>query len=240
MDLTISPGRQLAVCPERRLSATSNRSALVAPAGPATRDRQQAHAGLVSDWLRIPLEACVQWMNEPARWSAAAGSLTVIADGGTDFWRTTHYGFVRDNGHVYGDEVHGDFELSVRVHGAYADQFDQAGAMVRVDEQHWMKTGLEYVDGRTRLSTVITSEYSSWMVADMPAGDDLSLRLARRGDAVEIRYSVDGEASDLAALAYLPPGTTVFAGAMCAAPDGPGFEVSFYDLAITPIASVPT
>jgi regulation of enolase protein 1 (concanavalin A-like superfamily) len=179
----------------------------------------------------------VQWINEPARWSASANALTVTADGGTDFWRTTHYGYIRDNGHVYGDEVDGDFDLSVRLRGAYADQFDQAGAMVRVDEQHWIKSGLEYVDGRTRFSTVITLVYSSWMVADVPAGDDLSLRLARRGDAVEIRYGVDGEATDLAAVGYLPPRTTAFAGAMCAAPDGPGFEVSFYDLAITPIGS---
>jgi regulation of enolase protein 1 (concanavalin A-like superfamily) len=177
----------------------------------------------------------VQWINEPARWSAADGVLTVTADSGTDFWRTTHYGFVHDNGHVYGEEVEGDFDLTMRVRGAYADQFDQAGAMVRVDEQHWLKTGVEYVDGRARFSTVITLVYSSWSVADLPAGADLSLRLARRGDAVEVRYGVDGDAADLAAVVYLPPGKTAFAGAMCAAPQGDGFAVSFHDLAITPI-----
>jgi regulation of enolase protein 1 (concanavalin A-like superfamily) len=75
----------------------------------------------------------VKWINEPAQWWAADSVLTVTADGGTDFWRTTHYGFVHDNGHVYGDEVDGDFDLTMRVSGAYADQFDQAGAMVRVD-----------------------------------------------------------------------------------------------------------
>ncbi|HTA09235.1 MAG TPA: DUF1349 domain-containing protein, partial [Streptosporangiaceae bacterium] len=76
----------------------------------------------------------MEWINEPGQWSAADGVLTVTADAGSDFWRTTHYGFVRDSGHVYGREVDGDFNLSVRVRGAYADQFDQAGAMVRVDE----------------------------------------------------------------------------------------------------------
>jgi regulation of enolase protein 1 (concanavalin A-like superfamily) len=177
----------------------------------------------------------VQWINEPATWSATAGALTVRADGQTDFWRTTHYGFVRDNGHVYGAEMAGDFDLSVRFVGAYADQFDQAGAMVRVDEQHWLKTGVEYVDGRMRFSTVSTLVYSSWMVADLPAGTvELSMQLARRGDAVEIRYGVDGGPANLAAVVYLPPGRPAFAGAMCAAPSGGGFDVSFYDLAITP------
>ncbi len=178
----------------------------------------------------------MKWINEPAQWSAADGVLTMTADSRTDFWRTTHYGFVRDNGHVYGDEVGGDFDLTVRVRGAYADQFDQAGAMVRVDEQHWLKTGIEYVDGRMRFSTVITLVYSSWAVADLPAGaTELSLLLSRRGDTVEVRYGVDGGLADIGAVVYLPPGGPAFAGAMCAAPEGAGFEASFHDLAITRI-----
>jgi hypothetical protein len=182
------------------------------------------------------LEVGVEWINEPAHWLAADGVLTVTAGPGTDFWRTTHYGFVRDSGHVYGDQVSGDFDLSVRVRGAYADQYDQAGVMVRVDELHWLKTGIEYVDGRMRFSTVVTLEYSNWAIADLPAGTgELGLQLARRGDAVEVRYSVDGGANDLAAIVYLPPGRPAFAGAMCAAPDGGGFDVSFHDLAITPL-----
>lgn len=51
-----------------------------------------------------------QWLNEPARWSTEDG-LTVVADAGTDFWRTTHYGFDRDTGHVLGVPLEGDFTL---------------------------------------------------------------------------------------------------------------------------------
>jgi uncharacterized protein len=179
----------------------------------------------------------VEWINEPGQWSASGGVLTVTADAGSDFWRTTHYGFVRDSGHIYGRAVDGDFDLSVRVRGHYADQYDQAGAMVRVDDEHWLKTGIEFVDGRIRFSTVVTLAYSSWAVADLPPGlSELSLHLARRKDAVEVRYSVDGGSPELAAVGYLPPGQPAFAGAMCAAPDGAGFEASFHELAITPIA----
>jgi uncharacterized protein len=177
----------------------------------------------------------VQWINEPVHWSAADGVLTVMADGGTDFWRTTHYGFVHDSGHVYGEWMDGDFDLTMRVRGAYADQYDQAGAMVRVDEQHWLKTGIEYLDGRMRFSTVVTLVYSSWTVTDLPGGADLGLRLTRRSDSVEISYGVSGDVSELAGVVYLPPNRPAFAGAMCAAPAGNGFEVSFHDLAISPI-----
>jgi hypothetical protein len=177
----------------------------------------------------------VQWLNEPVRWSEQAGALVVTADGGTDFWRTTGYGFIRDNGHLYGEQLDGDFDLSVRVSGSYAAQYDQAGAMVRVDERRWIKTGIEFVDGRPRFSTVITLEYSSWAVAELPGGaGEVDLLVTRRGDAVEVRYRLDGGERGLAALAYLPPGEPVLAGAMCAAPDGSGFEVVFRDLTIGP------
>lgn len=177
----------------------------------------------------------MEWLNEPASWSLADSTLTVTADPGTDFWRSTHYGFIRDNGHVYGERAEGDFDLSVRFRGAYAAQYDQAGAMVRVSDRIWLKTGIEFFDGRVRLSTVATVDYSNWAVAELPAGaSELTLQIARRGDAVEIRYRVDGGEASLSALVYLPPGEPAFAGAMCAAPEGGGFETSFYDLAIRP------
>jgi len=177
----------------------------------------------------------VQWLNEPAQWSEQAGELVVTADAATDFWRVTGYGFVRDNGHLYGERLDGDFELSMRVRGDYGAQYDQAGAMVRIDERRWLKTGIEFFDGRPRFSTVITLEHSSWAVADLP-GDpgELSLVVTRRGDAVEVHYRLDGGASELAALAYLPPGEPALAGAMCAAPEGNGFRVTFADLRIQP------
>lgn len=175
----------------------------------------------------------MRWLNEPARWSAADGVLTMTADPGTDFWRTTSYGFIRDTGHLYAQEFGGDFELSMRVRGSYNAQYDQAGAMVRVDERRWLKTGIEYFEGRARMSTVVTLEYSSWAIADLPVGtSELSLLLARRGDAVEVRYGADGGGMELAAVVYLPPDEVVLAGAMCAAPEGKGFEASFYDLAV--------
>ena len=42
-------------------------------------------------------------------------------------------------------------------------QFDQAGIMVLVDENTWVKAGIEYTDGVPRLSCVVTNEgYSDW------------------------------------------------------------------------------
>jgi regulation of enolase protein 1 (concanavalin A-like superfamily) len=182
----------------------------------------------------------MHWINEPRQWSAAHDVLTVTADPGTDFWRQTHYGYVTDTGHIYGARVTGDFDVSVVVDGAYAEPYDQAGAMIRVDDRHWLKAGIEFVDGSPRLSTVVTLEYSNWAVAELPPDcTELALLLARRGDSVEVRYRIGGRAADsgamqLASIVYLPPGQPALAGAMCAAPTGAGFTVSFRDLTVGP------
>jgi uncharacterized protein len=176
----------------------------------------------------------MQWLNEPASWQRTGDVLRVSVDPGTDFWRTTGYGYVHDNGHIYGELLPGDLDVSVRVRGAFANQYDQAGIMLRADEHTWLKTGLEFFEGRPRLSTVLTMDCSSWMVADLaPGTDEVTLRVSRRGDAVEVRYAAGDGVAELAALVFMPPGREMLAGIVCAAPEGGGFSVAFHDLRIT-------
>jgi uncharacterized protein len=175
----------------------------------------------------------MQWLNEPGSWQRTGDVLRVSVDPGTDFWRTTGYGYVHDNGHVYGDLLPGDLDVSVRVRGAFTNQYDQAGIMLRADAETWLKTGLEFFEGRPRLSTVLTMGSSNWMVADLPPDtDEVTLRVSRRGDAVEVRYSAGDGAAELAALVFLPPDREMLAGIVCAAPEGAGFSVAFHDLRI--------
>src|SRR5579863_763330 len=200
----------------------------------------------LSMWPRLPrripipwrprdtAEGPMEWLNEPASWQRTGDVLTVSVDPGTDFWRETGYGYIRDSGHVYGEVLAGDLDVSVRLRAVLETQFDQAGVMLRADEQTWLKTGIEFFEGRPRLSTVLTLGRSSWMVTDLPAGtDEIVLRVSRRGDAVEVRYVIQDGPAELAALVFMPPDREVLAGVMAAAPEGPGFRVTFHDLHIT-------
>jgi regulation of enolase protein 1 (concanavalin A-like superfamily) len=163
-----------------------------------------------------------EWLNEPRTWSAGE-DLQATTDPDTDFWRTTHYGYVRGSGHVFGRRIEGDLRLTVTFHADYADQYDQAGAALWIDERNWIKTGTELVDGRHMLSVVVTREMSDWSVIPLEhAPDAVTLDVQRTGDAVTVTY---GEA--MLRLAYFPPGVPVLAGAMCASPTGPGFAVRF-------------
>jgi regulation of enolase protein 1 (concanavalin A-like superfamily) len=176
----------------------------------------------------------MEWLNEPASWQRTGDVLTVSVDPSTDFWRETGYGYIRDSGHVYGEVLAGDLDVSVRMRCTLGVQYDQAGVMLRADERTWLKTGVEFFEGRARLSTVLTLGRSSWMVTDLPAGtDEIVLRVSRRGDAVEVRYVIEDGPAELAALVFMPPGREVLAGVMAAAPEGPGFRVTFHDLRIT-------
>jgi hypothetical protein len=176
----------------------------------------------------------MEWLNEPASWQRTGDVLTVSVDPSTDFWRETGYGYIRDSGHVYGEVLAGDLDVSVRMRCTLGTQYDQAGVMLRADERTWLKTGVEFFEGRARLSTVLTLSRSSWMVTDLPGGtDEIVLRVSRRGDAVEVRYVIGDGPAELAALVFMPPGREVLAGVMAAAPEGPGFRVTFHDLRIT-------
>lgn len=175
----------------------------------------------------------MHWINEPQRWQHTEQTITVHVEPGTDFWRKTHYGFIRDNGHVYGEQVNGDFIAAVKVAGAYHALYDQAGLMVRIDAEHWIKTGIEFVHGVQYVSAVVTNDYSDWSVAPLPQNPPaIWLRLIRKAEAVEIFYSLDGERFTLLRIAYLLPSAEALVGVMCAAPDGSGFDVVFEDFSV--------
>jgi regulation of enolase protein 1 (concanavalin A-like superfamily) len=177
----------------------------------------------------------MEWHNEPPRWEAEDGRMVVSSAGGTDFWRKTHYGFIRDNGHFGYVEVEGDFTVEVQVSGAYHELYDQAGIMLRVDAEHWIKTGIEYVHGVQYVSAVVTNDFSDWSVAPLAGNPPaIWLRAIRKAEAVEIFYALDGGTYTLLRIAYLRPAARMAVGVMCAAPDGHGFDVTFDGFRVEP------
>lgn len=175
----------------------------------------------------------MEWHNEPSVWSVEGHTIHVIAGAKTDFWRKTHYGFVRDNGHFYYQQIKGDLTAEVKISGEYKSLYDQAGLMVRIDEANWMKCGIEFVDGVQQASVVITRDYSDWSVVPLPHNPaSLWLRVTRRREAIEVHYSRDKEQYVMLRMAYLAPTEEVGVGVMCASPEGVGFPASFEGLAI--------
>lgn len=175
----------------------------------------------------------MEWFNEPQNWSYENNILKVDVDSGTDYWRITHYDFIRDNGHFFYQNQDGDFTATVRIRGNYRELYDQGGLMIRIDEKNWIKTGIEFVNGVQNLSAVVTREFSDWSVVqrnDNPK--EVWFKLKREKDFVEISYSFDNQEFAMLRLAYFPPDVSVQIGMMCAAPDGKGFPIEFDNFSI--------
>lgn len=191
---------------------------------------------LLSAPLLLAQTANRAWQHEPAKWSESAGALTETVPAGTDYWRVTHYGFIRDNGPFRYQEKSGDFEAEVRISGRYRELYHQAGLMIRLDEKNWIKTGIEFVNGKQNISAVVTREVSDWSV--IPRSDSpkfIWLRLQRHKDAVRIDYSLDHATWSMLRLAYFPPDVPVKIGMVAAAPGKQDFEVTFDHFTVRPL-----
>jgi uncharacterized protein len=173
----------------------------------------------------------MDWYNEPPQWAAHNGIVTMHSAPKTDFWRLA--GIARDNGHFYYQRRVGDFQIDCKISGSYNSQYDQAGLMVRVDEAHWIKCGIEFFNDAQQASAVVTREFSDWSITPLSSNpESFWLRMKRQGTVIEIEYTLDGTHYNLLRQAYFSPVEAMDAGLMCASPEGPGFSVTFEDVTI--------
>jgi uncharacterized protein len=171
------------------------------------------------------------WMNKPAFVRSSGNKLVVKSRSKTDFWRKTFYGYITDNGHFFHLPKEGDFAFEARINGQYAALYDQAGLMVRLDAENWMKCGTEFFDGKRHASVVFTRDFSDWStMADLSDSAPVWWRAVRKKDSIETLCSLDGKKFTSVRQGYFPPNVSVEVGIMCAAPEGPGFEAVFDEL----------
>jgi uncharacterized protein len=178
------------------------------------------------------LEHC-RWINEPARWSLGPAGLLVTTDHATDFWRETHYGFIRHSGHLFGYRVTGGFTATVRVQAQYQCLYDQAGLMVLADEQSWVKAGIEWSDGEAMLSSVLTITRSDWATGSfLGNAADFWIRITVDRGVLRIQASADGQRWPLVRLSPFPLLDQYVVGPMCCSPERAGLDVLFSELSV--------
>lgn len=170
----------------------------------------------------------MQWFNEPSQWEIKDKKLTLFATPQSDYWRIAHYGFTVDDAPFLYTTYGGEFEAKVKITGDYRERYDQAGMMIRIDHENYIKTGIEYVDGKYNLSAVVTHRTSDWSVITLDrAVPFIWIKAIRRLDAIEIYYSYDDQTYTLMRIAWMQDNTPVQVGLMAASPDGQGFQASF-------------
>lgn len=168
------------------------------------------------------------WFNEPEHWEIKNSSLIMQVTPKSDYWRISHYGFTVDDAPFYYGNYGGEFEAKVKLTGAYKARFDQMGLMIRTDHENYIKTGVEFVDGKFNISTVVTHTKSDWSVTTLDKVPPfIWIKVVRRLDALEIFYSLDDKTYIMTRNAPLKDNAPVMVGLMAACPDGNGFEAKF-------------
>ena len=175
----------------------------------------------------------MQWYNEPEKWQAKDNKLIMQVTPKSDYWRISHYGFTVDDAPFYYSTYGGEFEVKVKLIGDYKVRFDQMGLMIRIDQKNYIKTGVEFVDGKFNISTVVTNQKSDWSVTPLDkAPPFIWIKAIRRLDAVEIYYSLDDKNYIMTRNAPLQDNSPAMIGLMAACPDGNGFEARFENFSV--------
>jgi uncharacterized protein len=176
-----------------------------------------------------------EWSTPPVSSRVEGSDLVVVAREGSDLWQVTSYGFVHDDGHGLLVDLPDGRAVEVSFLADFAEQFDQAGILVRADATHWVKTGVEFADGAPQVGAVVTRDVSDWSTAPFPDwhGREVTVRVSRSGDALTVRARAGGD-WHLVRLAPIDPTRTWRAGPFCCSPTHGGLAVRFTGFAIGP------
>lgn len=182
------------------------------------------------------LNSKLKWHCEPSNWKIENKRLTIDVDPETDFWQKTHYGFQVDNGHFLFSDVEGDFILETHAQCNFKHQYDQAGLMVRVSEECWVKASVEFEpEESNKLGAVVTNHgYSDWSTQDVEDSfTKFKLRIIRNGSTYIVQY-FDTKLNEWIQIRmfHLFDQQTVSVGIYCCSPKEAGFSAHFNYLKI--------
>lgn len=177
-----------------------------------------------------------RWTNEPVDVATDRDGLRVTAREGSDAWRLTSYGFIHSSEHALLTAFEPESAVEVQFRLDFAEQFDQAGLFVKVDDESWTKAGVELSDGEESLGAVVTRGSSDWSLSPVPTwtGRLVTIRGSWSGNALTVRARVDDEPWRLVRVAPLDADTPVTAGPFCCAPTRSGLSVHFTSWRTTP------
>jgi len=169
------------------------------------------------------------WTTEPVAATVEGDALRVAAAEGSDAWRHTAYGFVHDTEHALLAPFPVGSAMEVEFGADFTAEFDQAGLFVRSDDEHWMKSGVEFADGVLNVGAVVTAVRSDWSVAPVPewSGRRVRVRVSRGEDALTLRVAADDEPFRLVRVVPFDGTRTASAGPFVCAPTRAGLEVVF-------------
>ena len=173
----------------------------------------------------VPFE--LEWLRQPAEWSAELARLVVSAPAQTDwFIDPISARSVRTAPVLVGPVPEGDFTWEAHVILDGAAMFDAAGLFVYDDDDHWAKFAVEVTAAGPTIVSVVTDTFSDDCNSTVLAQGSTWLRLARVGEAIALHASDGGGRWELVRVFRLPSAAPRI-GFICQAPTGAGCTGTF-------------
>lgn len=170
--------------------------------------------------------------------SIKEGSAEFITRPNTDLWQKTYYGFQHDNAPFVQIKISEKyFSFTVKVKYFSKRRFDQAGIILYLDSENWLKASVEYENKDfQRLGSVVTNKgFSDWATVDIPADvTEMYYRLSRRENDFCIENSFDGKIFKQMRICHLDKANDeVNIGIYACSPEDSSFKAIFSDMIIS-------
>ncbi len=156
----------------------------------------------------------------------------------TDLWQRTYYGFQNDNAPFLQTKIEEEyFTFSFKVKYDTKKRYDQAGVILYLDSENWLKASVEYENDKfQRLGSVVTNNgYSDWATVDISSTiKEMYYRLSRRENDFCIENSVDGINYNQMRICHLQKcSKDINLGIYACSPENSSFKAVFSDLIIS-------
>ena len=182
----------------------------------------------------IGYQALKGWYNKPnKKVKIKDHKLIVKVPEGTDCWRKTRQGILHrtiNNAPFHWQKVTGDFQCIVKVSGNFASDYDKAGIMVRLDEEHWIFTGMEYSSDTVSHTTSVANDHTDWSISPLPEHsekDGVYFCFKRMGHVYECFHSLDSLKWIQTRQGLFTEQPVLYVGIACASPVGSDLKVTF-------------
>lgn len=176
-----------------------------------------------------------RWTRFPQDYKIENNKISITTKPFTDLWQRTYYNFQNDNAPVFQMETDKKFfSFCVKVDfSATCHRFDQAGIVMYLDSENWLKASAEYENENLQhLGSVVTRNgYSDWATTNLsPDIKSMWYRLSRREDDFLIENSFDGVNYNQMRICHMDNATDIIKfGVYACSPEDSSFTAIFTD-----------
>lgn len=165
-------------------------------------------------------------------------TLEFVTQPNTDLWQNTYYNFQHDNAPFVQMKISEKyFSFTVKVKYFSKRRFDQAGIILYLDSENWLKASVEYENEKfQRLGSVVTNNgFSDWATVDIPSDvKEMYYRLSRRENDFCIENSLDGVNYKQMRICHLfNANDEISMGVYACSPEESSFKAIFSDMVIS-------